>query len=71
LALGLDLVAFVVFDLAAAAPAWEAFLGLGDALFFGAAVALLLLLLLLDLPLPVLDRLLGLLPARAAAAPVG
>ena len=57
------LVAFAVFDLAA--------LGLGDALFFGAAAALLLLPLLLDLPLPVLDRLLGLLPARAAAAPVG
>ena len=48
-------VAFVVFDLAAA-PAWEAFLGRGDALFFGAAAALLPLL----LPLPVLDRLLGL-----------
>ena len=38
----------------------EAFLGLGDALFCGAAVALLLLPLLDLPPLPVLDRLLGL-----------
>ena len=66
MALGLDLVAFVAFDLEAAAAAWDAFLGLGDALFFGAAAVLLLPVLLP--PLPVLDRLLGLFPAWAAAA---